>query len=365
MIKIGVYITERNVVEGASFGIAKHTIGMINALRKEKNVEIILFGSYVIKKNPCFLFKNFQFYSLPFKTKLLELSWKILHWPIIDRYIPNIDALYVPGEQIVPSKKYKIFYTIHDTYHFEDYKWRVRMELLKLSYKIYLRRVYKILTVSNFSMDSIQQIFSEPKSKFLVLGNGLGFKKNIYDLKKNNKSGSYITIGGPINEKKGGWQILKLCSYVESRDNELDIYIIGGIDVGFLNTYKECNLKRTKVFNRGQLSDEEVIELLYNSLCYIQLSNVEGFGMTVIEAMHLGTPTIINQIPSLIEISNGSSMVCDNKNITGIMNRISKIKNDHSLRSDLIKSGIRQAKKYQWEKYSKALKSEIIKSLHN
>tara|TARA_Y100000591_G_scaffold263705_1_gene236893 strand:+ start:80 stop:724 length:645 start_codon:yes stop_codon:yes gene_type:complete len=214
-------------------------------------------------------------------------------------------------------------------------------------------------------MDSIHEKFSEPKSKFLVLGNGLGFKKNIYNLKKNNRYGSYITIGGPINNKKGGRQILKLCSYIESIDNELDIYIIGGIDVGYLNIYEEYNLKRTKVFNHGQLSDEEVIELLYNSLCYIQLSNVEGFGMTVIEAMHLGTPTIINQIPSLIEISNGSSMVCDNKNIPGIMNRINKIKNDHRFRSELIKSGMRQAKKYQWEKYSKVLKSEIIKSLHD
>ena len=81
--------------------------------------------------------------------------------------------------------------------------------------------------------------------------------------------------------------------------------------------------------------------------------------MTVIEAMYLGTPTIINQIPSLIEISNGSSLVCENKNIYEIINQINKIKNDDSFRRNLIKSGIRHAKHYQWENYSKFLNLKL------
>ena len=55
MIKVGVYISEKSVIDGASSGVAKHTIGMINALNQEDNFEIILFGSYKIRENPSFL----------------------------------------------------------------------------------------------------------------------------------------------------------------------------------------------------------------------------------------------------------------------------------------------------------------------
>ncbi len=364
MIKVGVYISEKKVVEGASFGVAKHTIGMINALNQEDNFEIILFGSYVIKKNPSFLFKNFKFYSLPYKTRVLELMWKIFHRPSVDKFLPNIDALYIPGEELVPSSKYKIFHTIHDIYHLKESKWQIRVNLLKFSYKTYLRKVYKILTVSNYSKKKILEMFNEPDSKLLVLGNGLGFdKKDTSKIKKNDKYHTYITIGGPIKGKKGGTEILKLCAYLESIDYDLNIYIIGGIDKNYVNIFNNYNFKKTKVFKNGGLNDEEIIDLLFNSLCYLQLSNAEGFGMTVIEAMYLGTPTIINRIPSLIEISNGSSLICDNKKIPEIINHINKIKNDISFRSNLIKAGIRQAKHYQWKNYSKMLKYEIMKSL--
>ena len=101
-------------------------------------------------------FKNFQFYNLPYKERVLELMWKIFHWPSVDKFLPNIDVLYVPGEQLVPSKKYKIFHTIHDIYHLKDSKWRLRIKLLKFSYRTYLPKVYKILTVSNYSKKIIE-----------------------------------------------------------------------------------------------------------------------------------------------------------------------------------------------------------------
>jgi glycosyltransferase involved in cell wall biosynthesis len=365
MINLGVYVSASKVVEKTT-GVGKHSIGMIKSLCKNKEVNLILFGSYEVLNNPFFLFKSLKFYSLPYKTRFLELSWKVINWPKIDNYIPNVDAIYVPGEELVSSQKYNIFFTIHDTYNFLQNPKNLRKLMLKHSYRLYLKKVCNILTVSHFSKKKISELFLQPKNKITVLGNSVGFDdENLKLIKKNNKKifEKYITIGGPLNEKKGGEHIINLCSYIESKDKDINIYIIGGIDKVFIDVFKNAELKRTKIFGHAELSEVKIIELLYNSICYLQLSNVEGFGITVIEAMHLGTPVIINEIPSLIENTNGSAICCNNKNIAFIAEEINKFKNDKDYRDKIVNLGYRNASKYTWDRFSKILISLIKKTI--
>tara|TARA_X000001036_G_C20638332_1_gene790093 strand:- start:471 stop:1571 length:1101 start_codon:yes stop_codon:yes gene_type:complete len=363
MINLGVYVSASKVVEKTT-GVGKHTIGMIKSLCKNKEVNLILFGSYEVLNNSFFLFKSLEFYSLPYKTRFLELSWKVINWPKIDNYIPNVDAIYVPGEEFVSSEKYNIFFTIHDTYNFLQNPKNLRKVMLKYSYRLYLKKVCKILTVSPFSKKKISELFLQSKNKITVLGNSIGFDDgNVKSIKKNKKDfEKYITIGGPLNEKKGGEHIINLCSYIESKDKDINIYIIGGIDKIFFDVLKKAELKRTKIFGHAELSEVKIIELLYNSICYLQLSNFEGFGITVIEAMHLGTPVIINEIPSLIEITNGSAICCNNKNVALIAEEVNKLKNDKEYRDKIINLGFNNASKYTWDRFSKILTSLIKKT---
>ena len=362
MINLGVYVSEAKVIEKTT-GVGKHTIGMIRALSKIKNINLFLFGSYEVLNNPLFIFKDLKFFSLPYKTRFLEFSWKIIQGPSVDSFIPAVDAIYVPGEELVVSKKYKIFFTIHDTYHFDKNPKNLRKIILKYFYKLYLKRSHRILTVSNYSKMKILKQFSIPESKVTVLGNSIGFNdQSVKLIEKNTKDfEKYITIGGPLNEKKGGEHIIKLCSYIESKDEDIKIYIIGGIDKIFLDIFKQAELKRTKIFGHVELSELEIIELLHNSICYLQLSNAEGFGITVLEAMHLGVPVIINEIPSLIEISNGCAICCRNENIDSIAEEINKLKNDKNYRDKFVNLGLYNASKYNWDKFSDILVSLIKK----
>ena len=97
------------------------------------------------------MIQDLEFYSIPFKTRALEISWKLFRYPYVDQYIPEVDAIYVPGEELVRSKKYKIYFTIHDVYQFTEKTFSIRKYLLKKSYGRYLKDAFKVITVSNFS----------------------------------------------------------------------------------------------------------------------------------------------------------------------------------------------------------------------
>ena len=62
------------------------------------------------------------------------------------------------------------------------------------------------------------------------------------------------------------------------------------------------NLLNTKIFKKAELEDHELISLISESICFVQLSIYEGFGITILESLALGTPTIINDTPSLRSI---------------------------------------------------------------
>ena len=149
-LKLGIYVSLLKVISKTT-GVGKHTISMIRSLSLKENVEIFLFGSYEIKHSGDYVFQDLEFYSIPFKTRVLEISWKLFRYPYIDQYIPEADAIYVPGEELVRSKKYKIYFTIHDIYQFTEKLISIRKYLLKKSYSRYMEDAFKVITVSDFS----------------------------------------------------------------------------------------------------------------------------------------------------------------------------------------------------------------------
>lgn len=327
-LKLGIYISLLKVISKTT-GVGKHTTSMINSLLSIDNVEILLFGSYEIKHNKDYLFQDLEFYSIPFSTRILELSWKLFRYPYIDQYIPEVDAIYVPGEELVCSKKYKIYFTIHDVYQFTEKPISIRKYLLKKSYSRYLKDAFKIITVSNFSKNEIIDHFKLKSKDILVTGNGLGL--DIENFKKMNseiRTKNQIVIGGPIHNKKGGKYILKLCEELNLFHPSLKVFITGGIDKSYVNKFQKLNLMNTKVFKKAELEDNELISLISESICFVQLSIYEGFGITVLESLALGTPTIINDTPSLRSTFESYSVLIKSNKTNLIIDNIIRFRDD-------------------------------------
>lgn len=348
-LKLGIYVSLLKVISKTT-GVGKHTISMIHSLLLRDNVEIILFGSFEIKHNKDYLFQDLEFYSIPFSTRILELSWKLFRYPCIDQYIPEVDAIYIPGEELVCSKKYKIYFTIHDVYQFIEKPINIRKYLLKKSYSRYLKDAFKIITVSDFSKNEIIDHFKLKSKDILVTGNGLGldiqnFKKINNEIRPKNQ----IVIGGPIHNKKGGKYILKLCEELNLFYPSLKVFITGGIDKNYVNKFQKLNLINTKLFKKAEMEDHELISLISESICFVQLSIYEGFGISILESLALGTPTIINDTPSLRSIFGSYSVLIKSNDTDLIIDNIMRFRDDIVFRKKNINQSSEILSKHNWE----------------
>ena len=168
MLVIGIYVKSTNLIENSS-GIGKHTKGMIKSLIRNKKIKIVLFGSKDLIISNDSPFKNLEFFQIPINTKYLELSWKLFNYPFVDQYLPKLDFIYVPGEELVATKNIDVYFTLHDVYQFLESPYSLRKYLLYLRYYKYLKGTKKIITVSSNSKNHIIKNFKIQCKKILTL----------------------------------------------------------------------------------------------------------------------------------------------------------------------------------------------------
>ena len=100
---------------------------------------------------------------------------------------------------------------------------------------------------------------------------------------------------------------------------------------------------------------------LYNAASVFVLpSYYEGFGLTVLEAMACGAPTIISDRGSLPEIAGGASLVIDPDNVDELAEALARVMDDEALRLDLQYKGFERVTKFSWERCAR----ETLKVYH-
>ncbi|MBN2134884.1 MAG: glycosyltransferase family 4 protein, partial [Acidobacteria bacterium] len=107
------------------------------------------------------------------------------------------------------------------------------------------------------------------------------------------------------------------------------------------------------------------VEYLYKlAEIFINPSLYEGFGVSILEAMAIGTPVIASNKSALPEIAGEAAILVDPYNSIEIADSIKKIISDKGARAKLIKMGKDRACEFKWEESVRRLidvYSEILK----
>jgi len=96
--------------------------------------------------------------------------------------------------------------------------------------------------------------------------------------------------------------------------------------------------------------DEDLVALYNAAIVFALPSHYEGFGLTVLEAMACGTPTIISDRGSLPEIAGGASLVIDPDDPVSLADALDQTLGDDRLRHDLRKKGLARVKEFSWDR---------------
>ena len=119
------------------------------------------------------------------------------------------------------------------------------------------------------------------------------------------------------------------------------------------------------VFTGFVESDAQLAWLYKNVQAYVFPSLMEGFGLPALEAMAHGAPVVSSNATCLPEVYGDAAHYFDPEDVSDMTRAISEVLDDDKLRSELIKKGTKQLKKYSWKKMAKQTLDIYIAALRN
>lgn len=178
-------------------------------------------------------------------------------------------------------------------------------------YHFETRNYRRMVTVSDYTKRTLNEVYNIPKEKIEVIGNGWEHMESINEdvtiLERLNlkKNGYYIALGNIYPHKNLKWVL------EEALVNPDDFFVIVGQEMlGIsLDGYEVKN--RPNVLFTGYVSDGENKSLLRNAKALLFPSYSEGFGIPPLEMLSLGKPAVVSDRTCLPEIYGDSVCYID------------------------------------------------------
>lgn len=349
---------KRTGVENTLFQIILHMQKFIT------NDEINLYTPNRLDKslllNPKFKEKTIPFHRLWHRFRLPLALFR--DKPDIFLEITNVLPAFSPKKSI---------YMIHDlAYKFfpESYS---KYELLmnESNMKSSLKRAEYLIFTSNANRDDFYKFYNFPKDKTRIVP--LGYDKKIYKVINKPKNilklkSPYFLFVGRLEKRKNVANIIEAFSLFKQKNNTAHkLVLVGKKGYGYEKIIQKINsfseLKK-EIIVPGYLNDKDLAHLYSASDAFIFPSLYEGFGIPVLEAMASGIPVLTSNIPTLKEVAGDGALYVDPKNTNDIADGIENIISNKKKRSDSIKKGVLNIKKYSWENTAKEV-FNIIKEM--
>jgi glycosyltransferase involved in cell wall biosynthesis len=232
---------------------------------------------------------------------------------------------------------------------------------LNIAEKRYINNIDKIIAVSNYTKQKIIDTYNVNESKIIVIPNGITLNDVDYtDAKLNEIRIKYnipndkriLLFVGRINDpRKGLDDLIRAFAQVSIR-HEAILLIVGGGDKTNINKIVHNLNLHNNIILTGFV-DDVTLRIIYN-ICdiYILPSKLEGFGLTLLDAMRAGKPIIATRVGAIPEIiqENENGILVEPNNIKSISDSINKLLEDQELSKFIQLKNKSQIGCYSWLK---------------
>lgn len=297
-------------------GVGRYTISLVNSFLKENsNHKIYLLGDEEDIPNDitshCEKVINYK--ELSWKKDLFSLSKIVRKYKIdIFHYWISLGPLHQIG--LGYNLPCKTISTIHDM---AVESWD-EIPFLESKKKSWYWRIQKLL------INQINHIIfnsQDTKKNFLnIVNNYKGFKSIIYpeiELNKidNTRQNNLVALGG--SESKNLKRTINAFNLFQDDKKTFNLTIIGDT--------KELNKKNLLNSNITFVPYSNYSEYLSKASALLSFSIHEGLGIPPIEAMSLGVPSAVSNIPSYKETLSDSAIYADPLNIYSMKDAINEV----------------------------------------
>ncbi len=347
---------------GEYAGIGHYTYFLVkHLLAVDRKNEYVLFFDSRMPDTSEFEGPNIKLRSFPFMQYKRFLPFTYSHMLISGVLLKERLDLYHSPANVVPltyPKRYIV--TIHDLAIYNHPEWFPgQIFSTKLLVPQSLKHADHIIAVSKSTKQDLKELFSIPPSKVSVVYEApfvqpINVKdKSVNVLKKYKLAKPYVLFLGTVDPRKNIENLITAMLHVREHHHLKDIQCVIAGGKGYRHEIILDRLRQPKVKKAvrflGYVTHNEKLGLYKNAACFVFPSLYEGFGLPVAEAMKLGVPVVASGTSSLPEVGGTAAIYVDPEKPATITKAISRVLSDEKLRTNMVRRGYEQAKKFDWE----------------
>ena len=345
-MKIGIDISQ--VVYAT--GVSTYTRNLVRTLLEiDKENEYILFGGTFRRGKDLRAFfsslkGNFEPRTFPISPSFAKILWGRFHVLKIENFIGKVDVFHSSDWTQPPSDAFKVT-TVHDLVplKFPKLSHPKIVSANKLRFKFIKKEVDSLIVPSETTRKDLVNLGIE-KKRIVVIPEAPdpiykpAKKTRVERIKKKYRiSGKYLLAIG-ITPRKNTQRIIEAYEKVRA-GRDLKLVLVG-------EPMMEIEPKRG-VTILGHIPNDEVPLFYSGAEALVYPSLYEGFGLPILEAFRSKTPVVTSNLGSMKEVAGKSAVLVDPYDLDSMILGISKaLKN----RKRLVKSGLKRAKEYSWQK---------------
>jgi glycosyltransferase involved in cell wall biosynthesis len=261
--------------------------------------------------------------------------------------------------------------TLHDCSIIEHPEWF--QPLYALWYRailpILVRRVKRVLTVSEHSKRHIQTLFKLPAKKVVSIQAGVN-GKNFHPATKPEITRvrqhyglpeKYLLFLGTLEPRKNLVRLYEVWKLAQPEQRGVELVIAGSPAPQFAPVHSQPSPHGMRYL--GYIPESDLAALYSGASAYLLPSMSEGFGLTVLEAMACGTPVIAACAGALPETIGPAGLLLDPLDIAGWARAISNLLRDEDCWQDYRQRGLERARQFTWEGTARKVLQELEATL--
>lgn len=167
----------------------------------------------------------------------------------------------------------------------------------------------------------------------------------------------FLLAVGALCPRKNLQTVVAVFDAARRRWPDLQLVLAGSPDYGWEGSEGERAVKdcQGKVRLTGYLPREALWAAIMNARCVLQLSFYEGYGLTVLEALAVGTPVIASRCGGIPEAGGGSAWLVEPRDRDGAIGTLERVLTGGREVTEQQRRGCVYARDFTWDRAARAV----------
>ncbi len=218
-----------------------------------------------------------------------------------------------------------------------------------------VRRVRRVLTVSQYSRGRILKIFPFLGEKVVVIPGGVN-PNHFYPApeaaisrmrQRYGLANEYLLFVGTLGPRKNLARLFEAWQLLQPELPGMELVIAGSPAPNFASIFPLKNLPALRFL--GYVTDADLPAIYSAARACLLPSLEEGFGLTVLEAMACGTPVVASNAGALPETVGSAGVLVNPQETPAWVNAIFRLLTDRDCWLDFRHRGLAHARRFSWE----------------